>query len=151
MKRNKATIIWVTVVVLVLGGLFVLPRLLGSSPSSSIGSGVPCLVQRAPVIKHIHPQLTIVLDGEFETIPSAIGNNPCLRQIHTHDRTGQLHVEPQGVDRDYTLEDFFRVWGKSLERDGYSLEVTVGGKVVTDPSDLLFQDGQRIVAEYTEL
>ena len=151
MKKNKATIIWVTVVVLVLAGLFILPRFLGSSPSFSTGSGVPCLVRNAQVIKHIHPHLTIVVDGEFETIPGVIGNSPCLRQIHTHDRTGELHVEPQGTSRDYTLGDFFKVWGKPVEREGYSLEVTVDGEFVASQSDIVFQDGQRIVAEYTKL
>ncbi|MCP6720016.1 MAG: hypothetical protein KJI72_01640 [Patescibacteria group bacterium] len=149
MRKNKSTIIWVIVVVFVLGGLFALPKFFGSSSSPS-GSGIPCLAQHLPVREHIHPQLTITVDSEFEAIPGTIGNSPCLRTIHTHDRTGELHIEPQDDSR-YTLVDFFRAWGQSIEREGYVLEITVDGTRVENPATIIFKDRQRIVMEYTVL
>ena len=147
MKKNRSTIIWVIVVVLIVGGLFALPKLFGSSSFSS-GSGIPCLAQHLPVRKHIHPQLTITVDGGFETIPGTIGNSPCLRTIHTHDRTGELHIEPQD-DSEYTLVDFFKVWGRSMEREGHVLEIMVDGTLVENPAVIIFEDGQQIAMEYT--
>ena len=149
MRKNKSTIIWIIVAVLIVGGLFALPRFFGSS-SFSGGSGAPCLAQHLSVREHIHPQLTIAMDGEFETIPATIGNSPCLRTIHTHDRTGELHVEPQDSS-EYTLADFFRTWGKSIEREGYALEITVNGTLVENPAAIIFEGGQRIAMEYTML
>lgn len=147
MKKNKSTIIWVIVIVIVLVGLFTLPRFLGNSPSTS-GGGIPCLAQHLPLNYHIHPHLTISVDGEFETIPGSIGNSPCLRQIHTHDRTGELHIEPQGDVAYYTLEDFFRVWGMEINREGYRLEATLDGEPLENPGALILEDGQQIVISY---
>lgn len=150
MKKNKSTIIWVIVIVIVIVGLFALPRFLGNNPSLS-GGGVPCIAQGVPLNYHIHPRLTITADGEAETIPGTIGNSPCLRQIHTHDRSGELHVEPQGNVTSYSLGDFFKVWGKSIERDGYGLKTTVDGAEVENPAGIILEDGQQILIEYRKI
>ncbi len=150
MRKNKATLIWVIIIVIVIVGLFALPRFLGNSPYFS-GGGIPCIAQGVPLNYHIHPRLTILVDGETETIPANIGNTPCLRQIHTHDRSGELHIELQGDVAYYTLGDFFKVWGKSISRDGYSLKTTVDGKEVADPAGIILEDGQQIVMEYKKL
>ena len=43
---------------------------------------------------HIHPQLTIVINGQQQVIPANTGiTEACMNSIHTHDATGKLHVE----------------------------------------------------------
>src|SRR6476469_7670639 len=41
---------------------------------------------------HIHPQLTILLDGQQLVIPAGFGLNGGAANPHTHDFTGTLHV-----------------------------------------------------------
>src|SRR6478736_3181685 len=71
---------------------------------------------------HIHPQLTILLDGQQLVIPAGIGLNGGAANPHTHDFTGTLHVgegSTVGADasgsasRNVTLDDFFDVWASS--------------------------------------
>lgn len=40
-----------------------------------------------------------------------------MRPLHTHDTSGQIHVEPI-VARDITIGDFFLVWGKVFNSSG---------------------------------
>src|SRR6185369_13764495 len=72
---------------------------------------------------HIHPTLTILLDGQQVVIPSGIGiNGSSFANPHTHDYSGTLHVgegSTAGTDssgsaaRNVTLQDFFNVWSSS--------------------------------------
>jgi VCBS repeat-containing protein len=71
---------------------------------------------------HIHPQLTILLDGQQVVIPAGIGiNGSSFANPHTHDYTGTLHVgesatagtDSGGSARNVTLQDFFNVWASS--------------------------------------
>ncbi|MDP3975181.1 MAG: hypothetical protein Q8P88_02780 [Candidatus Jorgensenbacteria bacterium] len=143
------TWIWIVGIVIVLGGLFAYPRLNGERGGSGIGSGVPCLVPNVPLVQHIHPVLVIMVDGVAETIPAGVGLGGCERAIHTHDDASQgvIHVESQDR-REYTLGDFFSVWGKSFAREGHALTVTADGEAVENPETLDFKDGQDIRMEY---
>lgn len=149
MDKNKATWIYVGLGILVLGGLFAYPRFKNSSPGS-VSSDVPCLVPNVPLVQHIHPHLTIIVDNTEETIPANLGLGACEKALHTHDATGQLHVEAQD-SREYTLGDFFSVWGKSVLRDGYSLEVTSDDQPVQNPELLQLKDEQHTMMKYTKL
>ncbi len=142
------TWMWVIGVVVVLGVLFVYPRL-GGNRSGSIGSGVPCLVPNVPLTQHIHPVLTITVDGVREEIPANIGLAECERAVHTHDDASQgiVHVESQDR-RVYVLGDFMSVWNKSLVREGRTLTATADGVQVEDPATLILKDGQDIRLEY---
>src|SRR4051812_20235595 len=72
---------------------------------------------------HIHPTLTILLDGQQVVIPSGIGiNGSSFASPHTHDFTGTLHIGEAalaGTDsagsssRNVNLQDFFNVWSSS--------------------------------------
>jgi hypothetical protein len=67
---------------------------------------------------HIHQHLDIFLDGARVVVPSGIGSDPggaFLAPLHTHDDTGVIHVESQ-VRRDYTLGEFFGIWGVRFTR-----------------------------------
>ncbi|MBI2010727.1 MAG: hypothetical protein HYS89_00610 [Candidatus Colwellbacteria bacterium] len=132
-----------------LTGLFNVP-FGGSDNSSEDNSGpksVPCLTSEA---FHIHPELTVLVNGQKEAVPANIGIVPgCTRELHTHATDGVIHVE-SAVDRGYVFTNFLAVWGKSLERGGYDLKITVDGAETTDPNFIL-KDGQEIILEYTSL
>tara|TARA_B100000989_G_scaffold189477_1_gene142672 strand:- start:5038 stop:5577 length:540 start_codon:yes stop_codon:yes gene_type:complete len=108
---------------------------------------------------HIHPYLTIIIDGEeFEIEESAgIYTDICpnaMHMVHTHDTTGKLHVENYTAE-DVPLEVFFDVWGKHFNetgifdfRDG-SIEMTVDGEINYDYENLILADNQNIVITYT--
>jgi hypothetical protein len=149
-NSNKGNaMVWVVAgaVLLVVAGLIALPRL---SRKSLYAEGAPCLVPNLPLVIHIHPELEILVDGARESLPPDIGiGGICERAIHTHDATGQIHVESQ-VARDYKFNDFFVVWGRPIVREGYDLEMTVDGVSSTEYGALLLKDKQKIVLRYTK-
>src|SRR5207244_304602 len=63
---------------------------------------------------HIHPHLDIVILGQKQEIPADIGIVAgCMNPIHTHDQSGQIHIESP-EKRDFILADFFAVWNKTF-------------------------------------
>ncbi len=154
MSKNKLFVgLMVAVIALSLLGLTGVFNVPFGGPGDSLGNGnnapksVPCLTSEA---FHIHPRLTVLVDGKKEAVPANIGVVPgCTRELHTHDTDGVIHVESI-VDRRYTFANFLSVWGESLERPGHSLKITVDGKATTGP-DFLLKDGQEIFLEYTNL
>ncbi len=84
------------------------------------------------IVMHNHAKLSIKIEGKAVTIPRNIGIDPRLYKdhsldtygmkmpnmpsmpvmspTHTHDTSGTIHIESTAV-RDYTLGDFFDVWG----------------------------------------
>ncbi len=51
-------------------------------------------------------------------IPSNVGIVSCGKPLHTHDASGTIHVETD-VDRNYTIGDFFLIWGKIFNSNGF--------------------------------
>ena len=43
------------------------------------------------------------------------------------------------------------VWGQPLQRDGYTLEMTVDGQPNTDFGNLVLKDKQEIVLNYSKI
>jgi hypothetical protein len=103
--------------------------------------GVSC-IQDNQIAYHIHPHLSLFMNGEQIAIPLGLGITPvreqggfaapvtgitpCVYWIHTHDATGLLHVEPP-TDALLTLGQVFDVWGQPLSRSnvaGFSGNVT---------------------------
>ena len=63
---------------------------------------------------HSVPQLRITIFRQNLTIPANIGIQVnCVRPIHTFTPTGTIHIDTD-VDRNYTLGDFFLVWGNTF-------------------------------------
>ena len=92
---------------------------------------------------HAHPQVAININGTYFIIPANMGFSGCARVIHTHATDGVLHVETD-QNRDYTLGDFFLIWGNYVNNaqtaifnstqifgshvvPGHSLTMTVNG------------------------
>jgi hypothetical protein len=85
------------------------------------------------VVFHIHAHLQIYVNGQQRTVPGGIGIVPPYRiqqsaagpfitggrafyWLHTHDRTGVIHIESP-VRRTYSLGEFFDMWGQPLGTD----------------------------------
>lgn len=109
---------------------------------------------------HIHTNLEILINEEKQIIPTDVGvNSACMNALHTHDMNGVIHVEsPQ--ERDFTLSDFFAVWGKTYSKDQildakaddqHIIRETVNGKEVPDYENTALRDGDRIVISYEEI
>jgi len=68
----------------------------------------------AAVTYHVHAHLTITINGQDQTVPAQTGLSPtCQHPLHTHDTSGVIHIESPSK-RDFTLGDFFAVWGKDF-------------------------------------
>ncbi|OGG86052.1 hypothetical protein A2392_01125 [Candidatus Kaiserbacteria bacterium RIFOXYB1_FULL_46_14] len=112
-----------------------------------------------PCIERIHSysdeygsaKLEIFIDNELQTIPAELGVSPqCVATIHTHDDTGNLHFEL--TERTTTLADFFRVTGVALNREGYTLSITINEEDYTDRINTYdLQDKDHIVVTYNKI
>ena len=120
---------------------------------------LPALYEEGNAL-HIHQHLDILVNGKPVTVPAGIGINEAARFIsplHTHDVSGVIHVESD-VMRDFTLGQFFDVWGVRFSRDclgGYcvkgpdALRVFVDGNAVSgDPRNLVLREHQEIAVVY---
>jgi hypothetical protein len=82
------------------------------------------------VVFHIHAHLEIYVNGQQRAVPGGVGIVPpyqiqqspvgpfitggtAFYWLHTHDRTGVIHIESP-VPRVYTLGEFFDIWGQPL-------------------------------------
>lgn len=117
--------------------------------------GLPVLTAEG-VAQHTHQHLDLSVDGSPVTVPSDIGINRSdgfLSPIHTHDATGIIHVESP-VIRDFTLGEFFDVWGVRFDAhcigdvcdgNGRTLSIFVNGQPYTgDPRSLVLAAHQEI-------
>lgn len=108
---------------------------------------------------HIHPKLTIVINGQEQTIPAEVGSRfACLHPLHTHDATGVIHIESP-EKRDFTLADFFAVWDKPFTNnqildyrtdDRHVIRETVNGNEVQTYEQTILRDNDAIVITYEE-
>jgi hypothetical protein len=113
-------------------------------------------------IYHVHANIEVYTDGKKQKVPANIGINPdsqFITSLHTHDDTGVIHIEaPQTqTNRQFTLGDFFKVWGQPLNdrqvatlklQQGEEVKVWVDGKPYTgDPSKIKLASKEQIVVE----
>ncbi len=109
---------------------------------------------------HIHAKLRIVISGVEQTIPANVGIDAgCMKPLHTHDASGTIHIESP-VKRDFTLGDFFAIWGKPFSRDiildakidlAHHIRMTVNGKDSDEYENLVARDDDEIVISYETL
>lgn len=71
---------------------------------------------------HSHPNITVTINGA--NVPIAdntfAASGGCGHPLHTHDASGVIHVETD-VDRDYTLGDWFLIWGNFQNDRNYAI------------------------------
>jgi len=103
---------------------------------------------------HIHQHLDIFVNGKHIAVPQGIGiyDGQYLTELHTHDTSGVMHVESP-TKREFTLGDFFGVWGVRLTDrciGGYCQPQTPwrvyvnGLKYPADPAGLVLKKHQEI-------
>jgi hypothetical protein len=143
--------------IIVIGGIILLfLGNKGSSPRELIvsenGTEIPCLPNgHQAIAQHIHPVISIIVNGEEEVVPANVGiDGRCMREVHTHDTTGTIHIETKELDTIYKLPDFFAVLGKPMVRDGYTLIVKKDGEEVS-PEDLVFEDRSIVEVMYASV
>jgi hypothetical protein len=108
---------------------------------------------------HIHAMLHIYVNGLLKPLAANIGLDPAKgieSSMHTHDGTGIIHMEaPHPYN--YTLGDFFSVWGVKLGPaqvgglKGYGgdhLHFYLNGKPLSNPAALVLQKDDSVVIGY---
>lgn len=77
--------------------------------------GISC--DNSNPIYHEHAHLTILDAGHPVEVPANIGirGNTCLYWMHTHDNSGEIHLETPGPTN-FTLGEFFDIWHQPLSR-----------------------------------
>lgn len=121
--------------------------------------GVPALGAEGSAL-HTHQHLDLVINGAPVAVPADIGVNEAagfISPIHTHEANGVIHIE-SNIVRDFTLGQFFDVWGVRFTRDcigGYcanatsTLKAYVNGSLVPgDPRALVLAARQEITVVY---
>lgn len=113
-------------------------------------TGIVCIsksTQEEALVPYVH--LSIRVDGSEERIPQDIGiREDCTAELFTRDDSGGVYIATERLEMRFKLRDFFAVWGRSLERPGYELRLTVNGTPNTSGGELIFKEGQRIELSY---
>ncbi len=159
MKKN---IIIIAIVVVIIGGLLLWSKNLKAKKAvedanmTSREVAMLCTTDMATEF-HIHPVLTIIIDGVTQIIPADIGITPtCMHSLHTHDADGTLHVESP-IQKDFTLADFFAVWNKPFDQNHildkatdpmHKITLTVNGVTVNTFENTILKDKDQIVISY---
>lgn len=99
---------------------------------------------------HWHPELSIEAAGQRVEIPANLGIGVTHNPIHTHDTSGTLHLEMQGLVRreNLKLKEFFKVWGKDIESFGSNMRMTVNGQDNVEFGDYEMKDGDKIELKF---
>ncbi len=144
------------IILVILGGLFVWGRQGQERVISYFNdSGVACLPNGHQNVEvHIHPLLKISVDGEPEEIPANIGvTGSCMAEVHTHDTSGAIHIETFDRKRlsDISLNDFFAVWDRDIQRDGYELEIFQDGTARSSIAEVEMKDRSIIELNYVSI
>jgi hypothetical protein len=114
---------------------------------------VPCVPGADPsVAPHMHVVKHIFVDGVFEPLPGHVGkNDECLSAVHTMDRSGIVHYVKLRRDMTYKIQDFYEVWERNIEREGYDLKVYINGEEKQDYRSYTLEYLDYIVFQYTSL
>jgi hypothetical protein len=145
-------------------------------------NGIQCQTNEQTVA-HVHTHLTVFVNGQARVIPYGVGipgfqaeqtaqgpfvaTGSCFYWLHTHATDGIIHVESPSSTMQFTLGDFFAIWGiplSSTQVGPYTGKVTVfftspghaTGIYTGDPANLPLGDhyeiqlvvGSPIVAPY---
>jgi hypothetical protein len=156
MDKGYIAIAGLTLVVL--GVMFAV----ANSSTKNMASILPrdhCVEHGSGLGMHIHPVLSITIDGKPVVIPAQVGiTASCMKALHTHDETGTIHIE-YTEPHDFMLEDFFANWGQPFSKDQildkkvddtHTLTMMVDGKPSTDFEKLILKDEQVIEIRYEE-
>jgi hypothetical protein len=139
-------------------------------PSSVIKTNFQSNATANPFAMRISFHLTITADNKPVVIPSQIGIEPPLWQNHTLDKYGSPGMSMPGmtmtsmapiytnsnsglikigstVVKNYTLGDFFNIWGMNL--NDKTVNAIVDGKSTPDYRNHILKDGEQIILNIT--
>lgn len=121
--------------------------------------GIPALPQEALQV-HTHTHLDVYVDGKKITVPALVGidvKDRFITPLHTHDPSGIIHKESP-TQFDYTLGQFFGIWGLRLSKScigglcggqGKQLKTYVNGHLLTgDPARIVLRAHDEIAIVY---
>ena len=108
---------------------------------------------------HWHPELSIYIEGVRQDVQADIGLGVVHEPVHTHDTTGTIHLEFQGVvtKDDIRLRKLFKNWGKEFNSNcifdkcnggSGSVKMYVNGTPNTEFENYVMQDKARIEIRY---
>ncbi|MBO0791129.1 MAG: hypothetical protein J2P36_09280 [Ktedonobacteraceae bacterium] len=86
---------------------------------------IACQKSTEQAYYHIHAHLTLVINSNPVPIPANVGiayDSKCLYWLHTHDRSGVIHVESPKRDI-YTLGTFLHLWKAQFSNLNYPPEL----------------------------
>ena len=126
-KKNGNRIVgialFLVIVIIAVGSIWLLippGQQLQTTSAYSLPAGDPTLttcVSLSDVLLTFKFNIRIILNGTQIIIPAKIGDEAgCTRPMHTIDNSGDVYVESP-IYYQYTLGDFFAVWGQVFTKD----------------------------------
>jgi len=146
---------------LITGGVAAVLLVGGIWWSQSMQANDPDVVSRGGI--HWHPTLAVYIKGEKQEIPANIGVGPQyagapnynpqmqMAAVHTHDDMPIIHLEFMNGpvrEKDATLGQFFKIWGKEMREFGANMRMTVNGDMNTEYEQYMMRDGDVIELYY---
>lgn len=153
-KKTVKMISKIAVIVLLVGGsVGWLAWYIANQPKTPEGE----IISQSGI--HWHPQLTISAKGKTQEIPANLGLGAIHQPIHTHDSSGVLHLEIQGLVRkdDTKLGRFFKIWGKQFtsncildfcNNESGTVKMFVNNEENTEFENYPMKDGDKIEIRY---
>ena len=157
MVKNKLkNIVYVVLFLGVMGGLFAWPIINDKNRplvKAWNAAGVGCISGHSAIAggsQHIHQDLIVTVDDKPEIIVGDMGIvRGCMAELHVHaGQNNHIHLESLDGTKKFRLTQFLAIYGKPLQREGYTVEVIVNGTPVTDPERLILEDKQVIEIKY---
>ena len=132
----------------------------GGSAEAETASGLGQCVDHENPAMSLQVELFPVMDRSPQVLPAGIGiSDDCIRPLHTH--TEFVVSVEYAEEREFTLGDFFGVWGEEgpyWEKDVDNMSVngrafcssaeTVPDCDGEDPLGLMLKDGMRIAIDF---
>ncbi len=113
--------------------------------------GLPCVLNMDETY-HVHAHVSIFLNGDQLMFPAQIGipkdaagTDKCVYSLHTHDKSGEIHIEAPAAAT-FTLGQLFDIWGQPLD----TTNVNVGGIVGLPVTIYVVGDGDTKATVYTD-
>lgn len=150
MKKETSTWVWVGIIVVAVALMMWGARAQQTNAGTWEDTDVACLGGgHQNAMQHIHANLSVTVDGEPQSIPSGVGiNADCMAETHTHDASGEIHVETADTNAVLTLEDFMTVWDQPFsDSEEYEKTITVNGEEFEEET-YGFADGDVVEVSY---
>lgn len=152
-KKTNLIIIATAVLVTVVAGVLLV--LGGGQDKQKVASGD--VVSQASL--HWHAQVAITVNGKREKVPANIGISSVHNPIHTHDQSGQVHMEFESgpVKRQQLLlGEFFKAWKQPFSptqlagKHGGRVTMLVNGKPNSQFESYQMKDKDEIELRYSD-